>query len=88
MVSKEEFKRQVIKWADKIGVEPKEIQIRKMKNKWASCSSKGRLTFSHDLLFQPEEFRDEVIVHELLHLKYPTHNKMFKTLLNVYLKNI
>ena len=85
MTSKDEFKREVIKWANRLKVEPKEIQIRKMKNKWASCSSKGRLTFSTDLLFQPKSFRDEVIVHELLHLKYPTHNKMFKILIKMYL---
>ncbi|WP_457623017.1 M48 metallopeptidase family protein [Persephonella sp.] len=86
MISKEELKREVLRWANKIGVEPKEVQIRKMTKKWASCSSKGRLTFSTDLLFKPEEFRNEVIVHELLHLKYPTHNKMFKVLLKVYLE--
>ncbi|HIE59217.1 MAG TPA: M48 family peptidase [Hydrogenothermaceae bacterium] len=85
MISKEEFKREVLKWADIIGVNPKEIQIRKMNRKWASCSSKGRLTFSTDLLLQSKEFRNEVIVHELLHLKYPTHNKMFKILLKTYL---
>lgn len=87
MISKEEFKREVIRWADKIKVEPKEIQIRKMKNKWASCSSKGRLTFSTDLLFQNEEFIKEVIIHELLHLRYPNHNKIFKVLLKKYLKS-
>ena len=88
MISKEEFKREVLKWADIIGVNPKEIQIRKMNRKWASCSSKGRLTFSTDLLFQAKEFRNEVIVHELLHLKYPTHNKMFNILLRSYLRKI
>ncbi|RUM91366.1 MAG: hypothetical protein DSZ26_00800 [Thermovibrio sp.] len=84
MVSKEEFKREVIRWAVKLNVQPKEIQIRRMRRKWASCSSRGRLTFSADLLLQPKEFRDEVIVHELLHLKYPTHNRLFKILIKIY----
>jgi len=46
-------------------VEPAEIHVRPMRRKWASCSSRGRLTFDADLLRQPAGFRDEVIVHEL-----------------------
>ncbi|WP_240695375.1 M48 metallopeptidase family protein [Thermus caldilimi] len=73
-------------WARRLGVTPREIHIRPMKRKWASCSSRGRLTFSTDLLHQPAEFRREVIVHELLHLKLPNHGRLFKALLKAYLK--
>ncbi len=67
-----EFKKEVRRWAEKIGVSPKEIHVRRMRRKWASCSSKGRITF--------------VIVHELLHLRYPNHGKMFRALMKVYTK--
>ena len=83
-----EFKTEVKKLADKIGVEVKEIHLRKMRRKWASCSSKGRLTFDTSLLKKPARMRAEVILHELLHLKYPNHGKMFKTLLGIYKKQI
>jgi predicted metal-dependent hydrolase len=72
-------------WARKIGVEPKEIHLRPMKRKWASCSTKGRLTFDTGLLSQPAAFRREVIVHELLHLKVPNHGPVFRSLLRAYL---
>lgn len=85
MISPEELKQEVIGWSAKIGVKPVEIHIRKMTRKWASCSSKGRLTFNVDMLAEPQERRSEVIVHELLHLKYPNHGKMFKALLKTYL---
>jgi len=85
MIDIAEFKKEVQQWAKKIGVSPKEIHVRKMRKKWGSCSSKGRLTFSYDLLSQPENFRTYVIVHELLHLKYPNHGKMFKALLKMYI---
>ena len=89
MISHQEFKKEVERWAEEIDVEFKEIQFREMKKKWASCSSRGRLTFNEDLLSQPKKVRDEVIVHELLHLRYPNHGKMFSLLLNTYLgKNI
>ena len=79
------FRAEVAAWARRIGVEPKEIQIRPMKRKWASCSSKGRLTFDADLLRQPAAFRAEAIVHELLHLKVPNHGPLFKSLLRSHL---
>jgi predicted metal-dependent hydrolase len=85
-MSDDEFKQRVLAWAKIINVEPKEIHIRKMTKKWASCSSKGRLSFSKDILDQALEFIDYVIVHELLHLRYPTHNKVFKLMLDIYLK--
>jgi predicted metal-dependent hydrolase len=79
------FKAEVLSWAKRIGVEPKEIRLRLMKNKWASCSSNGRLTFNSEILSQPAAFRSEVIVHELLHLKVPNHGKLFKNLMRSYL---
>ena len=38
-----------------------------------------------NILNEPAEKRAEVIVHELLHLRYPNHGKMFKLLMNHYL---
>jgi predicted metal-dependent hydrolase len=73
-------------WAKRIGIKPKEIRIRTMKRKWASCSSRGRLTFDATLLRQPARFRAQVIVHELLHLKVPNHGKLFQSLLKAYLE--
>jgi predicted metal-dependent hydrolase len=72
-------------WAKRIGVLPKEIRIRRMKRKWASCSSRGTLTFNAELLSQPAAFRAEAIVHELLHLKVPNHGKLFTALIKGYL---
>ncbi|MDD5582690.1 MAG: M48 family metallopeptidase [Candidatus Marinimicrobia bacterium] len=86
MTTHEEFKNEVLTLAEEVGVTPKAIHIRAMKTKWASCSSKGRLTFDEILLEKPEKIRYKVILHELLHLKYPNHGKMFKLLLNTYLR--
>jgi len=83
----EVFKAEVNAWAKKIGVEVKQVHVRPMSKKWASCSSKGRLTFNTALLEEPAAFRREVIVHELLHLKVPNHGKVFKALLKAYLAN-
>ncbi|MCD5408069.1 M48 family metallopeptidase [Candidatus Bipolaricaulota bacterium] len=83
-VPAELFRAEVMSWSRRIGVEPKEIHIREMKRKWASCSSAGRLTFARDLLRQPGPVRTAVIIHELLHLKIPLHTKLFRALLSAY----
>lgn len=85
MISHEELKDEVQRWAIKIGVKPLQIHVRQMKRKWASCSSRGRITFNKDILDESNQFLKEVIVHELLHLKYPNHGKMFKVLMRSYL---
>jgi predicted metal-dependent hydrolase len=79
------FKAEVMANAARIGVEPKSITLRRMKKKWASCSSKGNLSFDTEILYQPASFRKKVIVHELLHLKVPNHSKLFKELEKIYL---
>ncbi|MDW8413827.1 MAG: M48 family metallopeptidase [Acidobacteriota bacterium] len=86
LVPAEVFKAEVYAWGRRLRVELKEIHLHPMKRKWASCSSRGRLTFDTELLRQPAAFRREVIVHELLHLKVPNHGKLFKVLLKAYLE--
>ena len=85
VVSRDLFKAEVQAWAQRMGVEPKEVHIRPMTRKWGSCSTAGRLTFNEELLGEAPEFRRRVIVEELLHLKVPNHGKLFKALLKSYL---
>lgn len=84
-VARDVFKAEVTAWARKIGVAPKQVHLRPMRRKWGSCSTAGRVTFDTGLFGEPAEFRKEVIVHELLHLKVPNHGKLFKALLRAYL---
>jgi hypothetical protein len=81
------FKSQVMQWAERIRVRPRQVRIQRMRRKWASCSTSGTVSFSTEALSQPSDFREYVIVHELLHLKVPNHGKLFKTLLRAYIPN-
>ena len=79
------LKKEIKYWADKIKVKPSQIRIQRMKNKWASCSAKGWVSFNKNLLRESKSFQEYVIVHELLHLIIPNHGKLFKTMMNIYL---
>jgi predicted metal-dependent hydrolase len=79
------FKDEVRSWAMRLEVEPLQIHLVRMSRKWASWSPRGRVTFDLELLHQPEEFRREVIIHELLHFKVPNHGPLFSALLRTYM---
>lgn len=78
------FKAQVRTWGEKLGVKITGLYVRPMRNKWASCSSNGILSFNAELLeFEPEVW-NYVIVHELLHFDVPNHGKLWKSLMRAH----
>ena len=56
-----------------------------MRNKWASCSTAGTLSFNGELLEMERDLGDYVIVHELLHFSVPNHGKLWKSLMRAHL---
>ena len=84
---KHEFKNHVLAWADKLNVRVRSLAVRPMRNKWASCSTAGRLNFNSELLSLQRDLVDYVIVHELLHLSVPNHGKLWKSLMRAHLGN-
>jgi predicted metal-dependent hydrolase len=83
--SKEQFKSRVREWASKLDVRVKSITVRPMSNKWASCSTAGKLNFNSELLRFDSDVADYVIVHELLHFFVPNHGKLWKSLMRAHL---
>ena len=61
------------------------LAVRPMRNKWASCSTAGRLNFNAELLLLEKTLGDYVIVHELLHFAVPNHGKLWKSLMRAHL---
>jgi predicted metal-dependent hydrolase len=79
------LKRRALAWAFKLRVSPKVIRVQEMTRKWGSCSSAGTVTLASDLARESNRFQDYVIVHELLHLRYSTHGRVFKALMSAYI---
>jgi predicted metal-dependent hydrolase len=80
----QDLRRRTMAWAVKLKVNPRVVRVQGMRRKWGSCSSVGTVTLATDLLDQDEHFQDYVIVHELLHLRYSTHGRMFKALMSAH----
>jgi len=85
--SRGEFKAQVRSWAVKLDVKVRGLYVRPMRNKWASCSTAGTLSFNDELLDMDRELGEYVIVHELLHFSIPNHGKLWKSLMHAHLGN-
>jgi len=65
----------------KYGVVKPDIQIRKMKKRWGSCSKNGAIILNTELIKAPSNCIDYVIMHEMCHIKYFNHGKAFYNLL-------
>ena len=61
----------------KYGFQYEKIRISSARTRWGSCSSRKTLSFSCRLMQYRSECIDYVIIHELCHLRYMNHSKLF-----------
>jgi len=61
---------------------PTGLVIRTMKRRWGSCSNKGIITLSTELIKLSDLYIEYVIIHELCHLKHHNHGPQFYKLLS------
>jgi predicted metal-dependent hydrolase len=59
------------------GVSYSDLSIRGQRTRWASCSSRGHMSFNWRLLLAPESVLDYVIWHEVCHLEILDHSRRF-----------
>jgi predicted metal-dependent hydrolase len=66
--------------APAIAVAPEALAVRDQRTRWGSCSSRGTLSFSWRLLLAPAWVLDDVVCHELCHLRIANHSGAFWSL--------
>jgi predicted metal-dependent hydrolase len=70
------------KWETRLGVKASGYFLQRMKTKWGSCNHQaGHIRLNTELVKKPKDLLEYVIVHELLHLREPTHSTRFIELL-------
>lgn len=72
-------------YAKIMGVEPKSVRITAAQKRFGSCSSRGTLCFSLNLMQYPGVAIDYVVVHELAHLVELNHSKKFWSVVEKYI---
>jgi predicted metal-dependent hydrolase len=74
------------KWERLMGVNVASFRVRKMKTKWGSCTpALQTIRFNLELAKKPPECLEYVIVHELVHLLEPSHNKRFVAFMDAFM---
>lgn len=67
--------------AERQEIHPSGFQIRKMTNRWGSCTAEGHILLNPDLIVAPLPCIEYVVVHELCHLREHNHGTDFYRLL-------
>ncbi len=63
----------------KIDYEPP-LVVKRMHKRWGSCTPNGHIVLNPEIIKTPTRCIEYVIIHELCHLVYPSHNKDFYAL--------
>jgi predicted metal-dependent hydrolase len=59
------------------GLEVTAVSIRNQRTRWGSCAPGGRISLNWRLIQVPDEVRDYVLLHELMHIRHPNHSPRF-----------
>jgi predicted metal-dependent hydrolase len=74
------------KWEGLMGVKVRRVFVQRMKTKWGSCNHReGSIRLNTDLARKPRECLEYILVHEMVHLLEPTHNKRFMALIDQFM---
>ena len=66
-----------IETAQKLGKQPKKIEMGQFKSLWGSCSRDGRIKYNWQLMQAPEPVIDYIVAHEVSHLCHMDHSAEF-----------
>lgn len=70
------------KWEPRLNVKVARYFLQRMKTKWGSCNHReGNIRLNTELAKKPKDLLEYVIVHEMTHLREPTHSERFTAIL-------
>lgn len=70
------------KWEPRLNVNVARYFLQRMKTKWGSCNHRaGNIRLNTELAKKPKDLLEYVIVHEMTHLREPTHSERFTAIL-------
>jgi predicted metal-dependent hydrolase len=76
----------IAQWEPQMNVRAKKLHVQKMKTRWGSCNTRTHhIRINSELAKKPPECLEYVVVHELVHLLEPSHNRRFYALMDHFL---
>ncbi|MGI6047756.1 MAG: M48 family metallopeptidase [Petrimonas sp.] len=77
-----EIAEPIISYFENRNILPKGFYIKRMENRWGSCTRSGKIILNSELIKAPHPCIEYVITHEMCHLVHPNHTKEFFALLS------
>ena len=69
-----------------MGVKVEKFFVQRMKTRWGSCNHLSRnIRINTELAKKPPQCLEYIIVHEMVHLKEPSHNSRFIALMDGFM---
>lgn len=75
--ARRELPPRLLELALRHGLTVSRISIRNQRWRWGSCSRSGHICLNWRLVTMPDDVRDYVLIHELMHLKRMDHSPKF-----------
>jgi predicted metal-dependent hydrolase len=70
-------------WQQRLGVQINKLFVQAMSRQWGSCNPSTRnIRLNTQLAQKPRACLDYIVLHELAHLRVPSHGEEFVALLN------
>jgi predicted metal-dependent hydrolase len=80
--------RLIRKWEPRLEVEVAAYFLQRMKTRWGGCNHRaGTIRLNTELVKKPRDLLEYVVVHEMAHLRVPTHSERFVALLDRHMPN-
>jgi hypothetical protein len=78
----------IAEWQPRLEVTVTRIFVQRMKTRWGSCNyHRKSIRLNTELAKKPVECLEYIVVHEMVHLLEPMHNKHFVVLMEHFLPN-
>jgi len=87
LVARRELIQRLDELAARNGFTYNRVFIRNQRTRWGSCSAKNNINLNIKLVLLPDELKDYVILHELVHTNVKNHSQNFWDELGKYMNN-
>ncbi|MGE5342053.1 MAG: M48 family metallopeptidase [Candidatus Omnitrophota bacterium] len=81
----EKITPRVAHWMNVTGLQPRDVQFRKLEKRWGSCTRSHTVILNIEAVKLPISLIDYIVVHELSHIKHPVHSVGFYQELGTYI---
>lgn len=75
--AEQQLQQKSYEYAQRLGVQYQSITIKQFKSRWGSCSIKGDIQYTWQIILAPHAIVDYLTVHELAHIKHHDHSSQF-----------